>query len=73
MKDEKEKIKRVLTDCEIFSLICPACKTPLSLIISKFGLKRLGCLHCLIYPVVSHSDFNKVMSKFVELRKLSKM
>ncbi len=58
----------------VIDLVCPVCKKPLSIMLAEDdNLKRLGCRHCVAHPVVVHSDFNRVIEKYIELREQGKI
>ena len=50
-------------------LICPACESPLSILIDKEeegGKSWLYCGACNRSPMISHKDFNKVIQRWLD-------
>jgi len=49
------------------SLRCGACGEPLSIYFHKDGRKSLGCFKCFERPIITHSDWNKILKKLDSL------
>jgi len=53
----------MIPELTTISLECSACKQPLSFYTHKDGSKTLGCFTCFERPILTHSDWNKIMAK----------